>query len=188
MVSVRLIMLSVVAVRSLRRGSVGLPLRSLRRCAASSGGGERRIDSAKNDLVKLCKSLHRRKGRESTGLVLLEGTRLVGDALAAGSGARHVLVSDSDVVWMRDPAAEIAELAALGATLGAATDCLDVDADRDKTERPEAPVMCGHAPGNKDGAVFNTGVLWFAADPSSIAFAQRWATPTRWQCATASSV
>ena len=94
MVSVRLIMLSVVAVRSLRRGSVGLPLRSLRRCAASSDGGERRIDSAKNDLVKLCKSLHRRKGRESTGLVLLEGTRLVGDALAAGSGARHVLVSD----------------------------------------------------------------------------------------------
>ena len=91
---------------------------------------------------------------------------------------RHVLVSDSDVVWMRDPAAEIAELAALGATLGAATDCLDVDADRDKTERPEAPVMCGHAPGNKDGAVFNTGVLWFAADPSSIAFAQRWATAT----------
>ena len=94
MVSVRLIMLSVVAVRSLRRGPVGLPLRSLRRCAASSDGGERRIDSAKNDLVKLCKSLHRRKGRESTGLVLLEGTRLVGDALAAGSGARHVLVSD----------------------------------------------------------------------------------------------
>ena len=76
------------------------------------------------------------------------------------------------------PAAEIAELAALGATLGAATDCLDVDADRDKTERPEAPVMCGHAPNSKDGAVFNTGVLWFAADPSSIAFAQRWATAT----------
>jgi hypothetical protein len=38
--------------------------------------------------------------------------------------------------------------------------------------------MCGYAPGNTGGAVFNTGVLWFASEPSSIAFARQWALET----------
>ena len=49
------------------------PRRSLARSAAP-----RRIDSTKNDFVKLCKTLHRRRGREQTNLVFLEGQRLVG--------------------------------------------------------------------------------------------------------------
>ena len=65
------------------------PRRSLARSAAP-----RRIDSTKNDFVKLCKTLHRRRGREQTNLVFLEGQRLVGDALAAGAAPRTVLVAD----------------------------------------------------------------------------------------------
>ena len=41
-----------------------------------------------------------------------------------------------------------------------------------------SPVMCGHAPGNRAGAVFNTGVLWFAAADPAIAFAKKWALAT----------
>ena len=44
-----------------------------------------------------------------------------------------------------------------GATLAASTDCLDVEADRDKKPRATSPVMCGHAPGNRGGATLNTG-------------------------------
>ncbi|KAH8064858.1 RNA methyltransferase [Aureococcus anophagefferens] len=71
------------------------PLRAspLRRSLARSAA-PRRIDSTKNDFVKLCKTLHRRKGREQTNLVFLEGQRLVGDALAAGAAPRTVLVAD----------------------------------------------------------------------------------------------
>ena len=91
---------------------------------------------------------------------------------------RHALVSDSDVAWVSDPRPLLMTLRDRGATLAASTDCLDVQADRDKTHRSSSPVMCGHAPGNTGGAVFNTGVLWFAAEPSSIAFARRWALET----------
>ena len=38
--------------------------------------------------------------------------------------------------------------------------------------------MCGHAPGNRAGAVFNTGVLWFAASRASHDFAREWALAT----------
>ena len=91
---------------------------------------------------------------------------------------RHALVSDSDVVWVADPSHVIAEMHALGATLAASTDCLDVNADRDKTHRATSPVTCGYAPGNTMGAVFNTGVLWFASDAASIRFARTWAEET----------
>jgi hypothetical protein len=91
---------------------------------------------------------------------------------------RHALVSDSDVVWIADPRPLLDALHAKGTTLAASTDCLDVEADRDKTARPSAPTMCGYNPGNTGGAVFNTGVLWFAAAPSSIAFASEWALGT----------
>ena len=91
---------------------------------------------------------------------------------------RHALVSDSDVVWIADPSHVIAEMHALGATLAASTDCLDVSADRDKTHRATSPVTCGYAPGNTMGAVFNTGVLWFASDAAAIRFARTWAAET----------
>ena len=72
----------------------------------------------------------------------------------------------------------LAEMHALGANMGSSTDCLDVNADRDKSTRATSPVMCGHAPGNRGGAIFNTGVLWFAASEPAINFAKRWAAET----------
>ena len=89
-----------------------------------------------------------------------------------------MLVSDSDVVWVADPLPLLTELMQEGATVGASTDCLDLDSDRDKTERPHSPVQCGHAPGNTHGAVLNTGVLWFKSSVDSIALARRWALET----------
>lgn len=91
---------------------------------------------------------------------------------------RHALVSDSDVVWVADPQPLLASLHAKGMTLAASTDCLDVEADRDKASRKVSPVMCGHAPGNTGLATFNTGVLWFASHESAITFAQEWALGT----------
>ena len=91
---------------------------------------------------------------------------------------RHVLVSDSDVVWLRDPTAELLALAAGGANLAPSTDCINVEADRDKTSRPHSPYLCGHAPGNLDGAVFNTGVIFLASTAAAIAFCARWADHT----------
>ena len=91
---------------------------------------------------------------------------------------RHVLVSDSDVVWLRDPTSELLALVAAGANLAPSTDCINTAADRDKAPRPSSPYLCGHAPGNKDGAVFNTGVIFFAAAPPTIAFCTQWAEHT----------
>ena len=91
---------------------------------------------------------------------------------------RHVLVSDSDVVWLRNPTDELRALAAAGAMLSPATDCIHVAADRDKTPRPRSPNLCGHAPGNTHGATFNTGIIFLsavtaAASPTAAASSQR---------------
>ena len=91
---------------------------------------------------------------------------------------RHVLVSDSDVAWVGDPLPVLASLMAEGASLGASTDCLDVDSDQDKTPRSHSPQSCGYSPDNVGGAVFNTGVLWFKSDEDSISFVKAWATAT----------
>ena len=91
---------------------------------------------------------------------------------------RHVLVSDSDVVWVADPSAELEALAAAGASIAPSTDCIDAEADADKTPRDASPFMCGHAPGNKGGAVFNTGVIFLAASNATVGFCERWARAT----------
>ena len=90
---------------------------------------------------------------------------------------RHALVSDSDVAWVSDPRPLLMTLRDR-ARRSPHRRIASMQADRDKTHRSSSPVMCGHAPGNTGGAVFNTGVLWFAAEPSSIAFARRWALET----------
>ena len=76
------------------------------------------------------------------------------------------------MAWVADPLPIINELMAEGANIGASTDCLDLDSDRDKTPRPASPVQCGHAPGNTRGAVLNTGVLWFKACAEGISLAK----------------
>ena len=118
---------------------------------------------------------------------------------------RHVLVPDSDVVWLRDPTAELDALAAAdsahpstasptpsarlatplsrrparhpplppGASLAPSTDCIHVEADQDKTPRRASPYLCGHAPGNTQGAVFNTGVIFLASTNATVAFCEK---------------
>lgn len=51
------------------------------------------ITSVKNESVKAMKALHSRKGRKETGLHLVEGERLVFDALASGLRTASVFVS-----------------------------------------------------------------------------------------------
>lgn len=53
------------------------------------------ITSASNDKLKLIKKLHSRRQREKAGLILLEGHRLVLDALEAGLSPRFVLCTDA---------------------------------------------------------------------------------------------
>ena len=102
--------------------------------------------------------------------------RTIREVLLTG---RHVLVSDSDVVWLRDPTAELLALAAAGANLAPATDCINVAADRDKTERKAAPYLCGHSPGSvHTSAVFNTGIIFLASSAATVAFCETWAATT----------
>mmetsp|Transcript_7493 Transcript_7493/g.12720 ORF Transcript_7493/g.12720 Transcript_7493/m.12720 type:complete len:806 (+) Transcript_7493:15-2432(+) len=91
---------------------------------------------------------------------------------------RQVLVSDSDVVWRLDPTPHILKIQDAGASIAVSTDCLDVAADRDKRPRSRNPQGCGHNPGNQFGAIFNTGVIWFAADRDASAFARKWGRAT----------
>ena len=56
--------------------------------------------------------------------------RTIREVLLTG---RHVLVSDSDVVRLRDPTAELLALANAGANIAPSTDCINVENDRDKT-------------------------------------------------------
>ena len=93
---------------------------------------------------------------------------------------RHALVSDSDVAWVGSPLPLLDELLRLGATMAASTDCLDAQSDADKTPRKRSAYMCGYNPGNEVQAdvVFNTGVVWFKADPTAIQFASEWALKT----------
>ena len=37
---------------------------------------------------------------------------------------------------------------------------------------------CGHQPGSRDGAVFNTGVIFLSALPATVHFCDRWAEAT----------
>ncbi|KAJ1446335.1 Alpha/beta knot methyltransferase [Pelagophyceae sp. CCMP2097] len=90
------------------------PRRALLRFGAAAGAdGVARITSEKNELIKLCKSLHQRKHRKSTGLVLVEGMRLVTDALRSGCAPHTVLIADEADV----PEALLSAAAAANVTL-----------------------------------------------------------------------
>lgn len=52
------------------------------------------ITSTKNETVKLLRSLRERAGRRESGLHLIEGERLVFDALSSGVAPEHILVED----------------------------------------------------------------------------------------------
>ena len=54
------------------------------------------ITSAKNETVKKLRSLRTKKGRKETGLHLIEGERLVFDAIASGAELETVLVAEGN--------------------------------------------------------------------------------------------
>lgn len=54
-----------------------------------------RITSASNPLIKEIKSLYDKKGRRNLGAFLLEGLRLIEDAISSGAAIRYFVVSDS---------------------------------------------------------------------------------------------
>lgn len=54
-----------------------------------------RITSASNQIIKEVRSLHDKKGRVNAKAFILEGTRLVKDAVEAGAKIRYLIISDS---------------------------------------------------------------------------------------------
>ena len=54
------------------------------------------------------------------------------------------------------------------------TDCLHVPHDADRSTRTTPMKNCGHQPGSKWSAWFNTGVMLFRATPTAIDIAQEW--------------
>lgn len=57
------------------------------------------ITSTKNDTVKFLRSLKDRASRRETGLHLIEGERLVFDALSSGAEAEHILVEEGETAF-----------------------------------------------------------------------------------------
>jgi hypothetical protein len=86
--------------------------------------------------------------------------------------SREVVVSDVDCAWLKLPHALLASYAEADVLAG--TDCLDVRADDDRSERAHTVPRCGHHPGSHYSAWFNTGVLAFRSSPGGISFAERW--------------
>ena len=70
---------------------------------------------------------------------------------------RRILLSDVDVIWLRDRA--LFDRALGAADVMVATDCLS-PTDDDKTPRPRAPTAVP-TDGDVGRAAFNTGVLFF---------------------------
>ena len=65
--------------------------------SSASGFDWTLITSSSNAKLKLIKRLHSRRQRERLGLVLLEGNRLVMDALGTGVSPEFVIVRDGDI-------------------------------------------------------------------------------------------
>ena len=88
---------------------------------------------------------------------------------------RHVLLSDVDVIWLRDPRALLLDRSLGAADVMVATDCLSPTDDDDKTPRPKGANRCAYGPANVHGhAAFNTGVLFFRATGAARVVAAAW--------------
>ena len=88
------------------------------------------------------------------------------------SAGRHVCFSDVDSAWVSPPHALFASLPE--ADVMAGTDCLDVPYDADRSSRSNKVHRCGHHPGSRWSAWFNTGVMFFRSTRAAIGVAAEW--------------
>ena len=89
------------------------------------------------------------------------------------SAGRNVLLSDVDVVWLRDPIPLL--LAREAADLMLSTDCLSVSAEEANATAWVGANRCAFLPGNGDGhAAFNTGILYFRSSVGALGVAAAW--------------
>ena len=72
-------------------------------------------------------------------------------------------MSDVDAAWITPPYALLNSVPDADVLSG--TDCLNVPWDRDRSTRSNTVKNCGHQPGSKWSAWFNTGVMLFRARP-----------------------
>jgi len=85
---------------------------------------------------------------------------------------RDVCMSDVDAAWIAPPHAMLASLPEADVLFG--TDCLSVEWDADRSPRRTSVGRCGHQPGSTWSAWFNTGIMFFRANPRALEIAGDW--------------
>ena len=85
---------------------------------------------------------------------------------------RDVCISDVDTAWVATPYALLASVPKADVLAG--TDCLHVPFDADRSHRTTSVKNCGHQPGSRTSAWFNTGVLIFRANERAIDLTAEW--------------
>lgn len=117
------------------------------------------ITSTRNPRVLEVVALHRRRHREQTGLILLEGPKLFAEAVAAGVEIRAVFATAGDH-------------ASAGAAASAGFELLTVDdavlRRLSTTGTPQSPVAVAAAPGGILPATGHLLVSWGMGDPGNV--------------------
>ena len=85
---------------------------------------------------------------------------------------RDVCMSDVDAAWIAPPHGMFRSLPEADVLFG--TDCLNLEWDADRSTRPNKVGRCGHHPGSTWSAWFNTGVMFFRANPRALEIASEW--------------
>ena len=85
---------------------------------------------------------------------------------------RDVCMSDVDAAWVATPYALLASVPDADVLSG--TDCLHVPADLDRSTREKSAKNCGHQPGSRSSAWFNTGVMLFRHTTGAIDLVEEW--------------
>lgn len=121
------------------------------------------ISSRQNPLFKQLKSLNTRLGRAKSGLYLLEGVRLVEEAIAAGISLEHAAFSDYLLNTQRGQDC-LATICALGITPVLFDDKLFCELTN--TERPQGIFVTARLPNTlaNDADFWTGGNLWLIID------------------------
>jgi len=115
--------------------------------------------------------LHRVKNRRETGLALLEGQRLVKDAVAAGATLTRIFFTNGDTetpVWAAEAGVEAipVDLRALGRLSG--------------TETPKGPIAVVEIPEPPSDPDSDVLVAWAVSDPGNVGTLIRTAAAFQW--------